>query len=453
MLNFSDIGRYRENNRIEAKKALGGLPHSIWETCSAFANTLGGVILLGVEECADKSFRPVDLPDPEGMVQAFAHGLRDPEKISSCIVPEENVQIHEVEGNRIIEIVVPRAQRSSKPVYIGADPWTGTYRRSGEGDYRCTPEQVQAMLRDAASVTQDMTVLEAMEPDVLDRESIRRYREKCGQGWQGLEYSLFLQQLGAAGTGADGRLHPTAAGLLMFGSAARITEVFPHYYLEYQEETQGAEAVRICSDSGDWSGNLFDFYCRVQPRISREVSDDASVRNALQEALINSLTHADYHGAQGLVIQKTGKAVTISNPGGFRVDLNKAKRSGLSDPRNAALIKMFRLIHVRAGRGIQGIYRAWRDRGWKEPTIAESFAPERTTLTLTMEQNSDRLALRNRIVDHLTVHICATQQELTQLVGPADGPELLQQMLDDAILVTQTVDGSAVYKLKEKAGN
>lgn len=50
MIDINKILNSTENENVEAKKALGGIPNSICETYYSFANTFGGVILLGVDE-------------------------------------------------------------------------------------------------------------------------------------------------------------------------------------------------------------------------------------------------------------------------------------------------------------------------------------------------------------------------------------------------------------------
>jgi predicted HTH transcriptional regulator len=139
------LAEYQEDNRIEAKRAQGGLPHSLWETYSAFANTQGGVILLGVAEAEDKSLYSVPLLEPEKLVAAFWDIVCNPDCVSVNLLRPEDVQIVESEGNRIVVIFVPQAPASVQPVYVGGNPYQGTYRRCGEGDFRCSREVVDEM--------------------------------------------------------------------------------------------------------------------------------------------------------------------------------------------------------------------------------------------------------------------------------------------------------------------
>ncbi|MGH3991681.1 MAG: AlbA family DNA-binding domain-containing protein, partial [Pseudonocardiaceae bacterium] len=77
-----------EPTKVEAKKATGGLPRSMVDTVSAFANTNGGLIILGVDE--NEGFTPVRLPDPvklrNDLVSAVSDQLMPPVRPSVELV-------------------------------------------------------------------------------------------------------------------------------------------------------------------------------------------------------------------------------------------------------------------------------------------------------------------------------------------------------------------------------
>lgn len=144
MIDLSKLDSFRESSRIEAKKALGGLPESIWETYSAFANTHGGIILLGVEEHSDRSLHPIDIAYPEEMVADLFEGLNDKRLVSANILCADDAAIEIADGKRIIVIRVPRASGKHFPIYINGDLTNGAYFRYGDADLRMNSPNLSA---------------------------------------------------------------------------------------------------------------------------------------------------------------------------------------------------------------------------------------------------------------------------------------------------------------------
>lgn len=181
---------------------------------------------------------------------------------------------------KILRIDVPAADRHDKPVYIGTDPMKGTYKRDYEGDFLCTEEAVRAMFADQRDVSGDVEVLDEFGLDVLNQDTIKGYRIifeqlHSGHPWNALENDEFLMKLRAAAKNKAGTLSPTIAGLLFFGEAYHITEVFPNYFLDYREECDDKAVrwlFRTHSNEGDWSGNIYDFFCKVRTRMDDDVA-------------------------------------------------------------------------------------------------------------------------------------------------------------------------------------
>ena len=391
----------------ECKDAFGGLPDSLWESYSSFANTDGGVILLGVKE-VDRKFSIAGVPKAATLIKRFWDGVNNREKVSVNILFDRHVYSVKCRGRDVVVIEVPRADRRERPVYVGRDVFDGAYRRNGEGDYKCSREAVLAMLRDASDVTADATVLESLTVADLNADSIRHYREEFSRfrprlAWNKLSDEEFLKKIGAVGRGDDGNLHPNIAGLVCFGDFVTIMHELPNYFLDYRERSSDSArwGDRVCSSDPTWSGNIVDFFYRIYDKVTSGVKtpfaldendrriDETDVHEAVREVVANALIHADYHGRQGIVVEKRFNEIQVSNPGTMRISKEVAIEGGRSDPRNAQVFNIFSLIGIgeRSGTGLSNLYALWEQHGFSTPIIREEFDPEKTIVNIATEPN------------------------------------------------------------------
>ena len=434
IIDLDSLGNYKENNRIEAKKALGGLPDSMWETYSAFANTMGGVILLGVEETEDKSLRAVGLPDPEGMVSEMLGILSEGTAVSSNILGRDDITIHQAGEYRFIAVEVPRASRRVRPVYLASDP-TLAYRRSGEGDFRMSREELEAMQRDASLSSPDMSVMEDLSADDLSEASVSSYRRRLklfspSRESEAESPGSMLVRAGALAEDGGGVLRPTLAGLLMFGRTEVLYSVIRDVSILYRRVEEDGSVTTQLTEM-----NVYDAYftyceklrndCEERFSDSLGVLQRSEVSTALAEAFSNCLINADYlYGGRIGVTWKKDR-INFTNPGLFRGEEVTADAGGGSDPRNSLIQEMFNLIGVGRGigSGLSSIVASWRGLGWARPMIRELYDPPRTVMSLCFspsppaEEDVPPEALYQDAVEYLTRSVSASPGDLARYLG------------------------------------
>lgn len=490
---LDDINLLRETAEVECKLAVGRdgqgkLPVAFWETYSAFANSHGGIVVLGLRE-QGFSFDVVGVSNPEKIRTDLFNQLNNPQKVSANLLNDTHVREISIGGKTIIVIEVPAAGRKQKPVYLNGNPMAGTYRRQNDGDRLCDPESVKRMLAEQTEDSRDNRVLRNFGLSDLSDESIRAYRQMMRDRvpthpFLDASDVDFLRQIGAMRrdreTGDEGL---TIAGLLMFGTSENIRDEFPNYFVDYQERSHPkAEARwidRITLD-GTWSGNLFDFYRRIYRKLVADLKvpfvvengqrqDETPVHEALREALVNTIVHADYTGRVSVLVVKRPDMFGFRNPGLMRIPVARAIEGGESDGRNRTLQNMFLLVGAgeRAGSGVPKIHKGWIDQHWRPPALYEREEPsEQTLLELRMIDLVPRGAIDQLRVrfgtdfDQLTkeqrliLATAATERLVTHTrllpicdLHPVDLTRMLQGLVQEGFLEQSGRARGAVYSL------
>lgn len=403
--------KLRENSEVEYKSAKGGFPCSLWESVSAFANTNGGVVLLGV---AEKHKRAVvdGLSEDEviSLKKTFWDLANNPQKINRCLFIEDDVHQEKLENGWVLVIRIERVNYRLRPIYLNGTPYGNTYKRRHEGDNHCTDEEVNQMITDAniRNCSADGRILCNFSMDDIDASTLRKYRTEFERRhekhpWSSLSNEEFLKTIGAYRH--DRRTHEegfTVAGMLMFGKTESIIdqECLPYYFVDYREHLTDDLEVRWTDriyPDGRWSANLYEFYNRILNKLYEAlpkpfVLDEngktrleyTTAHLSLREALANTLIHASYTQKGSITVDRWNNKVVLSNPGTLLVSIEQFFQGQQSECRNPVLQKMFVFMGIgeKAGSGADIIVKGWKDNKWVKPLLEEKNEPDRVVLTL-----------------------------------------------------------------------
>lgn len=391
---FNIIKDLKENNQIECKLSKDKFPKETLKTYSSFANTNGGVIILGVEE-KDGKFDIFGIQNPDKIKKEIFNILNNREKISKNLIVDKNISEKVIDGKNIILIEVPRANYKDKPIFIGTNPMTGTYKRNFDGDYKCSEAEVKAMIRDSSEESMDNTLLEGFSIEDLDEYTLNDYRNrfatlKPNHPFISMNSEEFFKKIGVLRKNrTSGKIEPTMAGILIFGKTEAIKEVLPHFFLEYIDKSDVSEdrwKDRVVYD-GTWGeGNIYNFFFLVINKLyfsvnkSFEIEKDGitrretnSVQIALREAFVNSIIHSDFKIDEPIKITRYKDYYEFKNPGSLRISKDDFFRGEHSKPRNSIINDIFKHINLceQAGSGIPKILSAVKKEKFKYPEIQD----------------------------------------------------------------------------------
>lgn len=387
-----------DHSTCEVKKSQGGLPTSIWETISAFANAEGGTIILGVDEKHD--FRVVGVRDAGAIERDLASVCHDLE-------PIVRADIHTlfVTDKAIVVAEIPPVTRDQRPCHKRSlGPWYGSRYRVADGDRKLTDYEISVLLANRVQQQHDLSPVTRASRNDLDARAIdgflRRIRDTRGTIFSGIDDEQALEMLNVL-TRHEGKLLPTLAGLLAFG-------IYPQRYepqlnitvVAYPTSRPGEPGPRgeRFTENRSLDGSIpvmVTEAIRVLKRNMRVRSIDQGIfrmdeweypEEVLRESLVNALVHRDYsehaRGAQ-VQVELYPDRLIVRNPGGLYgpVDVTSLGTTTVSSSRNRVLLKILEdtplgdghMVCENRGTGITRMRFALSKAGMEPPKFSDNI--------------------------------------------------------------------------------
>lgn len=354
---------------FEVKEASENLPKSVWETVSAFSNTQGGWIILGIKEKKENGVSTYEIQgvkNPEKIEQDFICTLRS-EKFNTLI--SVDVKKYQFGDATVLAFYIPSS--SFKPVFFNTPK--NTFLRKGSGDHRATDLEFGIIQREQefgrkSEKAVPNTSLEDIYPNSLNSYRNTLRFENAQYSYNNLSDEEFCKKIGILT--ADGEV--TVGGLFMFGKLDSIHKLTFNFWIDYIEipgtSVSNAEkryTFRLQEQENIWeSYNIIIQRLRnfvdnpYSPRPDGFAPDDESRLYCLREALVNLCAHADYFDSAHPTIRVYTDHISFQNPGSFHFDVADVKNQPIaSHPRNPNILKFFRLAKLseNAGYGIEKI--------------------------------------------------------------------------------------------------
>ena len=350
---------------VEVKRSGPKLSSDVWETVSAFANTAGGTIILGLSEV--DGFVPAKVFDLQANLDAFVMGVGDG-GIDNCKLenpPRYTLERHEFEGKSLLVIDIAENEIGSKPCFIRKlGMVSGSYKRVDDKDLRLSPTELYEMQNILKPSIDDREVVPGATPDDLNDDVVdqiiamaRMLNSKAVRGTS--DRASIMRRLNIT-DGGDGVL---MAGLLVAGDYPQM--FFPKLVVDvatYPATAKSAPGKPRFIDRRICEGSLSEVMADAMAAIERNLRtysivdgvgrhDEQEIpRDVLREAVANALVHREYNAAftgQAVSVEIYPDRVVIKSPGGLwggkTID-NLA--DGDSICRNATLMKLMRFVSL-----------------------------------------------------------------------------------------------------------